>query len=142
MKPAGEAHFHLAGVPWGDDVDIHFVAATATGPRHLELSHRGDKPEIFESVTAFEPTAAELPDYAGAYVSEEIDPVYRIVLQDGALSLMRLKHKTDKLLPVTRDTFVGDIGTVQFTRDASGHISGFSLDAGRIKNFRFTKRTN
>jgi hypothetical protein len=142
MKPFGVAHFHLAGVPWGDDVDIHFVSATATYPRHLELIHKEGKPDIFESVVAFEPTAAELPEYAGAYVSDEIDPVYRIVFQDGALSLTRLKHKADTLKPVMLDTFVGDIGTVQFARDASRHISGFTLDAGRIRNFRFTKRAN
>ena len=142
MKPIGEAHFHLAGVPWGDDVDIHFVAASAATPRHLELIHKESKPDIFESVTAFEPTAAELPDFAGAYLSEEIDPVYRIVLQDGALNLTRLKHKADTLRPVTPDTFVGEIGTVQFTRDANRHISGFILDSGRIRNFRFTRRPN
>jgi hypothetical protein len=41
-----------------------------------------------------------------------------------------------------RDYFVGDVGTIHFTRDASQHVSGFILDAGRIQNFRFTKRVN
>jgi CubicO group peptidase (beta-lactamase class C family) len=142
LKPAGEAHFHIADVPWADEADIHFVAATATIPRHLELSLHGGKPDTFESVTPFDPTAAEMAEYAGAYESEELDPVYRIALQDGKLALTRLKHKPDTLRPIMKDVFVGEIGTVHFTRDASQHISGFMLDADRIQNFRFTKRTN
>jgi hypothetical protein len=41
-----------------------------------------------------------------------------------------------------QDVFVGDIGTVRFTRDGSKHISGFILDTDRIRNFRFTKKAN
>ena len=36
---------------------------------------------------------------------------------------------------------VGD-WRVRFTRDANQHISGFILNAGRIQNFRFSKKTN
>jgi hypothetical protein len=80
-----------------------------------------------------------LADYTGAFVSEEIDPVYRISLQDGKLTLLRLKQKPDTLHPATRDVFTGDIGTIRFTRNANQHISGFILNAGRIQNFQFKK---
>jgi hypothetical protein len=142
LKPFEEGHFHIADVPWGNDIDLHFVAADAGKPRRLEQLSTGGKPEVYESVAPFDPTAAELPDYTGAYVSEEIDPVYRIALTEGKLTLMRLKHKPDTLHSTMRDYFVGDIGTIHFTRDAGQHISGFILDAGRIQNFRFTKRAN
>lgn len=142
LKPAGEAHFHVADVPWGDDVDIHFVSAAAEKPKRLEQSFGGGKPDIFESVTGYTPTATELAGYAGAYISEEIDPVYRMALQDGNLTLTRLKNKPDTLRPEVRDVFTGEIGTVRFTRDANQHISGFILNAGRIQNFRFSRRPN
>jgi CubicO group peptidase (beta-lactamase class C family) len=142
LKPAGEAHFHVADVPWGDDVDIHFVSAAAKKPKRLEQGFGGEKPNIFESVEAYTPTANELTEYVGAYVSEEIDPIYRFVLQDGNLSLTRLKNKPDTLRPEVRDVFTGEIGTVRFTRDANQHISGFILNAGRIQNFRFSRRPN
>jgi CubicO group peptidase (beta-lactamase class C family) len=142
LKPAGEAHFHVADVPWGDDVDIHFIVATAEKPQRLEQSFSAGKPNIFESAAAYTPTAAELAEYTGAYVSEEIDPVYRMVLQDGNLTLIRLKSKPDSLRPAVRDVFTGDIGTVRFTRDANQHISGFILNSGRIQNFRFSKKAN
>ena len=142
LKPAGEAHFHVADVPWGDEVDIHFVAAAAEKPRHLEQSFGGGKPDSFESVSEYAPTATELAEYTGAYVSEEIDPVYRMVLQDGNLTLTRLKNKPDILHPSVRDVFTGKIGTVRFTRDANKRISGFILNAGRIQNFRFSRKNN
>ncbi len=142
LKSAGEAHFHIADVPWGDDVDLHFLAPTAEKPRLLEQSFGGGKPDILESATAYTPAAAELAEYAGAYVSEEIDPVYRIVLQEGNLTLTRLKSKPDTLRPAVRDVFTGDIGTVRFVRDANQHISGFILNAGRIQNFRFSRKAN
>jgi hypothetical protein len=123
-------------------MDIHFIAADAGKPRCMEQSFGGGKPDIYESVPPFDPTADQLAQYPGSFVSEEIDPVYRISIHDGKLTLNRLKHKPDILMPTTKDVFTGDIGTVRFTRDANRHVSRFILDSGRIQNFRFTKRTN
>jgi CubicO group peptidase (beta-lactamase class C family) len=142
LKPAGETSFHVADVPWGDQVEIRFLPASSEKPRRLEQSFGGEKPDIFESATAFTPSGTELREYVGAYVSEEIDPVYRIVLQDGNLSLTRLKNKPETLRPAVRDVFTGDIGTARFTRDSRQRISGLVLNAGRIRNFRFEKRVD
>jgi len=140
LKAFDPAHFHVANVPWGDDVDIHFVPADAGRPRRLERTFDGEKTEHYEFVAAFDPTPAQLAEYPGAYVSQEIDPVYRIALQDGKLTLMRLKHKPDTLRPAMRDVFAGEIGTVRFTRDASRRISGFILDGDRVRNLQFTRK--
>jgi CubicO group peptidase (beta-lactamase class C family) len=142
LKPFGDSHFHVGDVPWGDLVDIHFIPASAEKPRRFEQGFGEGKPDSFEAATAYVPAGSELPDYAGAYVSEEIDPVYRIVLQDGNLTLTRLKNKPEALHPAVRDVFTGEIGTVRFLRDANQHISGFILNAGRIQNFRFSKKAN
>ena len=99
----------------------------------------GDWPKVYEPVAAFDTTAAELAEYPGEFVSQQTEPVYRISLQVGELTLLRLKHKPDMLRPVMRDVFVGEIGTIRFTRDAHRHVSGFILDAGRIQNFKFAK---
>jgi CubicO group peptidase (beta-lactamase class C family) len=140
LQPFEEGHFHIADRPWGNQLDFHFLPASASQPRRIEQSFNGGKPDVFESAEPFTPTAADLTQYAGAYVSEEIDPVYRIVLQDGALKLSRLKHKTETLCPTVRDVFTGDIGTVRFTRNSNQQISGFVLNAGRVRNFRFSRK--
>lgn len=143
LKPFAESRFHIADKPWGGQVEIHFVAPSGDKPRRMEQSFGGGKPSVFETAEAFSPSGAELAEYAGAYVSEEIDPVYRIVLDGDKLNLTRLKHKADTLRPAVRDVFTGDIGTVRFMRDAAkGHVSGFVLNAGRIQNFRFVKQAN
>jgi hypothetical protein len=41
------------------------------------------QPSVFERVDGLQLTTAQLTAYAGSYVSEEIDPVYRIAVQDG-----------------------------------------------------------
>jgi CubicO group peptidase (beta-lactamase class C family) len=140
LKPFDEGHFHVADRPWGNMVDVHFLPGSSGQPRRIEQSFGGGKPTAFEAVEAFTPSAADLPQYAGAYISEEIDPVYRIVLENGSLKLSRLKHKTETLRPAVRDVFTGDIGTVRFTRDSSQRISGLILNAGRIRNFRFSRK--
>jgi len=142
LKPFAESRFHIADKPWGDEVELHFVAASGDKPRRMEQSFDGGKPLVYEATEGASPSPAELADYAGAYVSDEIDPVYRMVLNADKLSLVRLKHEAETLRPAVRDVFTGEIGTVRFARDASGHVSGFVLNAGRILNFRFTKRAN
>ena len=142
LKQFAPGHFHVADVPWGERVDMHFVAADAGKPRYMEQKSNDGKPEVYESVERFNPTAAQLGDYSGAYMSEEIDPIYRISLQDGKLTLLRLKNKPDTLRPMTQDVFTGEIGTVRFTRDGNQKITGFMLNAGRIQNMKFVKSVN
>lgn len=140
MKPFAEGHFHAADVPWGEDVDFHFIASESGKPRSLEQSFNGGKPIVYEAVTVFKPTNAELEQFSGAYVSEEIDPVYRITLADGKLSLSRLKHKPETLKAKMQDTFLCDTGVLHFKRDAKGKVTGFVLNADRIQNMKFTKK--
>lgn len=140
LQPIAESHFHVSDVSWGDHLDIHFVRAAAGKPAYLEQSWDGGTPSVYQWVVAVSPTAAQLGEYAGVFVSEEIDPVYRMSIQDGKLTLTRLKNKPDPLRPTTRDVFVGQIGTIRFLRDPNGRPSGFNLDAGRIQGFRFKRR--
>ncbi|HEY3705544.1 MAG TPA: hypothetical protein VGL22_10815 [Terracidiphilus sp.] len=87
-----------------------------------------------------DPTPAQLADFGGSYVSEEIDPAYRFEVRDGHLTLLRMKQKPDALRPATQDVFIGQVGTLRFTRDANQHITGFVLDAGRIQGMQFRRQ--
>jgi hypothetical protein len=142
LRPFGESRFHIADKPWGDEVEIHFIAASGDKPRRMERSDGGEGPRMYEAKEPFIPGRAELAEYTGAYVSEEIDPMYRLVLDEDKLSLVRLKHEAEILRPAVRDVFIGEIGTVRFVRNGNGHVSGFVLNGGRIQNFHFTKGAN
>jgi len=140
LKPVSETVFHLADFPFGDQVNLHFEPGAGDKPRRLLLSFGDAKPDVFEAVTPFTPSVAESAEYAGNYVSEEIEPVYHMSVQDGKLALARLKHKPDTLEPRVRDVFSADMGTIRFTLDSKHRVSGFLLSTGRIRNFRFTRR--
>ena len=60
-------------------------------------------------------------------------------IDGGKLVLHRLKNKPDTLRPITRDLFAGSIGSIRFTRNAQDQVSGFVLNAGRVRNVRFQK---
>ncbi|HSY28512.1 MAG TPA: serine hydrolase domain-containing protein [Burkholderiaceae bacterium] len=142
LKSFGNAHFHVADTPWGDNFDLHFVASTSTTARHMGQSFGENKPDVYEPVGAPDLHGVVVGDYVGGYASDEIDPIYRIAVDDGKLILTRLKHKADTLWLATRDVYVGDIGTVRFTRDVNSHIVGFTLNAGRVRNSHFKRLLN
>lgn len=140
LKPANETLFHLADLPFGDQVNIRFEPAAKEKTWRIVQSFGDGKPSIFEAVTEFTPNAQELAEYVGAYGSEEIDPIYRITIQDGKLMLLRLKHKPVQLTSNVQDVFSSSAGTVRFTRDSKRKVNGFRLSSGRILNFRFARR--
>jgi CubicO group peptidase (beta-lactamase class C family) len=140
LKPVSETHFHLADVSFGDQVNLTFEPAAQDKLRRLLERFGDEKPTVYESVETFAPSTTALAEYIGEYTSEEIDPVYRVILRDGKLTLTRLKHKPTALEPRMRDAFSSSLGTIRFTRDANHHISGIMLNDYGIRNFRFTRR--
>jgi len=136
LSPLADNRFLLVVFP----VAFTFDRAAAGAPWRLSVQGPGqEEPDVFERVTEFQPTPEQLSGYSGSYVSEEIDPVYRIVVDNGGLVLKRLKSKPQKLRPTLADYFQGPNGDLHFQRDQSGRVTGFLLNSGRIKNFRFRK---
>jgi hypothetical protein len=95
----------------------------------------------FERVEPFTPTTAQLEAFAGVYRSDEIEATYRIVVKDGRLRLERLKSDSSMLEPLVTDTFSSQPGVIRFTRDATGTVIGFVLEAGRVRGVKFWKET-
>ena len=121
-------------------VAFTFDRATDGGSWRLSVQARGQEaPEVYEGATEFVPTPEQLSGYAGSYVSAEIDPVYRIVVENGRLVLKRLKSKPENLRPTIVDYFESPTGDLHFQRNSASKITGFLLNSGRIRNFRFTK---
>lgn len=136
LSPIADDRFILVVFP----VAFTFDRAAAGGPERLSVQRPSQEdPDVFERVAAFQPTPAQLAGYAGSYVSDEIDPVYRFVVENGGLVLKRLKSKPQKLRPVITDYFDGPSGSLHFQRDRSGRVTGVLLNSGRIRNFRFRK---
>jgi len=135
MDAVSENDFRLAIAP----VDFKFEPLRPGGPLRLMVKQGDGKPEAYQAMPAFAPSASELSSCVGPYYSEEIEPVYVIKVDDGKLVLHRLKNQPDTLRPITRDLFAGSVGIIRFTRNAQGQVSGFVLNGNRVRNMRFQK---
>lgn len=117
------------------------------GPTAALRVQRGtDKPVTFEAVQLVTPTPAQLAGYTGDYRSDEVQATYRIVLENGKLFLRHENEFKDfrknPLEPTTRDAFFVQGISLQFTRQARKRVSAFTLNAGRVKNIRFVRKTS
>ncbi len=85
-------------------------------------------------------TTAKLTDYQGSYYSPEVEVAWQVRPDSGGLAVMRDGRRVGKLEPVSRDVFLEDGSTMQFTRDRSGRVTGFVLEAGRVRHLRFDRQ--
>ena len=111
LTPLSENRFQLIVFP----VVFTFDEVTSGTPFRMSIQSPGEeKLDVFERLTEFRPTPDQLSGYAGIYVSEEIEPIYRIVEEKGSLMLKRLKSKPQKLQPALEDYFQGQNGDIHF----------------------------
>lgn len=146
VEPVGENRFDVIGVP----ATITFLAAHAGTPQQFKNAEDG-KIDTYSRVPSFTPSASELAEYAGAYSSREIDPLYELKVDDVhipgtptnqdriGLVLFRLKNDPDPLEPVAKDFFTAGAGKIRFTRDRKGVITGFLVSTGRVLDLRFER---
>jgi CubicO group peptidase (beta-lactamase class C family) len=93
-------------------------------------------------------TAAVNRAYVGRYYSDEVQALFRISVDEGGALLkdaLLLTRETDSapilLLPEgPPDEFHGSGLAVRFQRDASKKVTALTVDAGRVRDIRFTKR--
>ncbi len=109
-------------------------SAGAHGLFAMQMGTPGEKMRQFEQLAAFTLADKQRAEYVGNYRSVEIDPVYRIVEENGKLVLKRLKHDPVTLTAVAPDLFQVEIGSIQFQRDAKKNVAGMKISTGRIRD--------
>jgi hypothetical protein len=85
-------------------------------------------------------TPAKISAYAGTYRSEELDAQLVVAVKDGQLVLRRRPADEMPMRPTYEDDFATPVGSLRFSRDASGRITGFGVFNGRIRDVRFTRK--
>jgi hypothetical protein len=85
------------------------------------------------------PTKVTLADYVGRYVSDELDVELNIIVHEGKLMLVRRPEESMDLRPSYLDGFVSPLGSLRFTRDARGAVSGFGIFSSRALDIRFKR---
>lgn len=136
MMALSQSRFQLTVDP---EYTFSFERATPGSPQRITIREGGDPPYVLDLISEFRATPAQLAEYAGSYVSEEIDPVYRVSSQGAKLMLNRPKLKPQELTPLVEDYFAGLGGVVNFTKDQSGSVTGFVLNSESIRSLSFRK---
>jgi CubicO group peptidase (beta-lactamase class C family) len=112
----------------------------------MQMIPEGQKPVAFESVELASPSEADMASYVGDYYSQELGVIYKVVLENGRLYIRpENKYKelpTNALAPTIKDSFFIRGVTLNFKRDEQNRVQAFTLDAGRVRNIRFVKKTS
>lgn len=109
-------------------------------PSELRLVRRSGEELSFEPVAEASPTAAQIAEYAGEYVSGEAEATYHVVVEDGKLFLRSRPKASYLLTPSYADAFRAANGAlVRFRRDGAGQVTEMSLGAGRVWDLRFAR---
>jgi CubicO group peptidase (beta-lactamase class C family) len=84
-------------------------------------------------------TPAKLAEYAGNYRSDEVEATHNWKIEKGQLVLYINDRRLGVLEPSYRDGFTRGGSVIDVQRDAKGRITGFLVEAGRVRHLRFTR---
>lgn len=125
LVPLGGGRFRLDGSPIG--VEARFEQGG------MGVFVEGEAPTLYESVTPVALPGPELAAYGGRYWSEALNASYEIAWAGAGLLLRRPGYPEAPLEPLFGEAFRdSDVGLLHFSRDAAGHVCGFTVRAGEL----------
>lgn len=133
LLPLSDSHFALRGV------DGEMVFDSTSAGRDLRLRRGSGRDQVYQQMTAFAPTPVQLGAFAGRYRSTELETEVEIKATDSTLVLSGRRPGSLVMRPVYTDAFRGGIGVIEFSRDTSGRLTGFVVNAGRVRALRFDR---
>ena len=128
-----------------------FVFSQKPGEKRPSFVSEWDEPGNrgrleFERVEMVNPNAAQLAEYTGEYVSDELAATYRLALRETHLWLRVNSRRWEQLDATVRDEFVphlrdsGDGRLFRFLRNDKGNITAIAAEFFRVTGVRFVKR--
>jgi len=105
------------------------------------MTGNGMRPAAYVRVPDYQPTTAQLGEFAGRYLSKELDVPFYVTVGVGSLVIHPPKMAPRTLVPLANDLFISDGISVRFTRDPGGQVSGFLMSGrwNRVQNIRFER---
>ena len=132
LVPLGNRRFRA-----GPTSVISFEGDSAGAPNRLVVRSATNATTFMRVPVAT--TTVKPADYVGSYHSPEVDVTWQVRPDSGGLVAMRDGRRVGKLEPVSRDVFLESGSTMEFTRDRAGRITGFTLEAGRVRHLHFDR---
>lgn len=136
LVPAGPNRFALE-----EDPLVTFTFDTSNGAPTVErgLVYPLGTPQISEVVPPAAPTPAQMNAYTGRYASDELLTWWDLEADGGNLVINRRKFEPRTLLPAGPDCFAADDLRLEFQRDASGMVTGFTANTTRVRGVEFVR---
>ncbi len=121
----------------GPGTEVRFEGDAAV-PSRMLVRTAGDTVTYTRADTAAL-TPAMLAEYAGDYRSDEVEATHTWKVEKGQLIAYVNNRRQGVLEPSYIDGFTRGGNVIDVQRDARGRISGFVLEAGRVRHLRFTR---
>lgn len=120
--------------------DVASATAAATFDLAGGLATVGSAQAPFDSVGARRRND-RLATLAGTYYSDELDLTVSMAARDGTLVLSRPRAPDLRFVPLGDELFTNsEKMLLRVTRDGAGHVTGFTLTVGRVRNLEFEKK--
>ena len=84
-------------------------------------------------------TPAQLAAYAGDYRSDEVETTQTWKVEKGQLVVYANNRRLGVLEPSYKDGFTRGSNVIDVRRDAKGRITGYLVEAGRVRHLRFVR---
>jgi CubicO group peptidase (beta-lactamase class C family) len=121
------------------EISIEFFPAEgkATGAR---LTVEGNQEIPLAKIPDIPPlTLEQLKVYTGTYYTDELPATYVLAAVDGKLVFTHRNAPEETLKLIDKDLFLSGYGRLEFIRGKGKKITGFNLDAGRVR-IQFMKK--
>jgi len=119
---------------------IKFEKQNKGKPMLMHIYREGEKSETYESFKLLKPTPEQLKEYTGDYYSDELQVTFRLALKEGKPHFVHKNAPESPLQPTLKDKFTVRGDRINFFRNKEKKLTGFTLDAERVKNLRFDKK--
>jgi CubicO group peptidase (beta-lactamase class C family) len=108
--------------------------------RFLRVTDEFGTADDYERVEPWQSRAQELTPIVGRYASDELQMTVNVVLEGDRLVVKREPATPVPLTPVFPDGFQSGAGWVIVRRDASGRVTGLSVNQDRVWDLRFMRQ--
>jgi len=131
MVPLGEGRFRA-----GPGTEVRFDNPEA--PSRMVVRTTAE-PITYTRADSVALTPAQLAEYAGDYRSDEVETTHTWKVEKGQLVVYANDRRLGVLEPSYKDGFTRGTTVVDVQRDAKGRVTGYVVEAGRVRHLRFTR---
>jgi CubicO group peptidase (beta-lactamase class C family) len=130
LTPVSTSHFITVDAPY--EVSVEFIPAEGK-PEKVRATIEGEENTFIKAADVSPLTPKQLQEYAGDYYSDELPALYKLIVEDGKLFLKYRNLPEDALQLLAPDKFNLKMLNFDFIRNKKKEISGFKLNAGRVR---------